>query len=285
MATWQEEYKKKVISVDEALAKVKDNDHIITGLGCGESRVFFRNLHKIADKVRNVTVTNCLPVENYEFFMNPEYNKNILSNTWFYSAGQRKIHPTGRVHFVPQHLHLALSKRMAHVHCNIFVGVATPPDKHGNMSLSLSVTYEKELLRQADLVILEVNDQYPRTFGDTFITVKDVDYIIEASEQPAQVPSAIPDEKDKAIGKYIAELIEDGSTIQLGIGGMPSALAKELVNKKDLGVHTEMFVDGMIDLIEAGALTGRKKTLYPDKIVCTFAMGTQRVYDFLDDNP
>lgn len=285
MSSWQEQYKAKVISVDEALTKVKDNDHIITGLGCGESRHFFRNLHKIADKVRNVIVTNCLPVENYEFFMNPQYKESFLSNGWFYSGGQRKMHPTGNVNYVPQHLHLALSKRMAHRKCNIFVGVATPPDKHGNMSLSLSVTYEKELIRQADLVIIEVNDKFPRTFGDSFITVKDVDFIIENSEKPVIIPNAEPDEKDKAIGKYIADLVEDGSTIQLGIGGMPSALAKELVVKKDLGVHTEMFVDGMIDLIEAGVLNGRQKTLYPDKIVCTFAMGTERVYDFLNDNP
>ncbi len=285
MSTWQEEYKRKVVSVEEALNKVKDNDHIITGLGAGESRLFFRNLHRIADKVKNVIVTNCLPVENYEFFMNPEYHKSFLTNSWFYSAGQRKMHPTGAINFVPQHLHLALRKRLAHRKCNIYVGVATPPDRHGNMSLSLSATYEKELIRQADLVILEVNDQFPRTFGDTFITVRDVDYIIEHSEKPPIIPNAEPDEKDKAIGKYIADMVEDGSTIQLGIGGIPNALARELMSKKDLGVHTEMFVDGMIDLIEAGVITGRRKTLLPDKIVCTFALGTQRLYDYVDDNP
>lgn len=284
MANWQDEYKSKVISLDEALAKVKDNDHIITGLGAGESRLFMRNLHKIAARVKNVVVTNCLPVENYEFFMNPQYKGSFMTDCWFYSGGTRKAHPQGTVRCVPQHLHLALSKRLAHRKCNIFMGVATPPDKHGNMSLSLSVTYEKDLIRQADLVILEVNDQFPRTFGDAMISVSDVDFVVEHSEKPPAIPIAQPDEKDRVIGKYIAEMIEDGSTIQLGIGGMPNALAQELITKKDLGVHTEMFVDSLIDLIEAGVINGRKKTLYPDKIVCTFALGTQRVYDYLHDN-
>ena len=284
MANWQDQYKAKVISLEEALQKVKDNDQIICGLGAGESRLFMRNLHKIADRVRNVIVTNCLPIENYEFFMNPQYKDSFTTDCWFYSAGIRKAHPQGNVRCVPQHLHLALKKRLDHRRCNIYMGVATPPDKHGNMSLSLSVTYEKELINRADLVILEVNDQFPRTFGDTMITVNDVDYVVEHSEKPPALPIAEPDEKDRAIGKYIAEMIEDGSTIQLGIGGMPNALAQELFTRKDLGVHTEMFVDSMIDLIEAGVITGRKKTLYPGQVVCTFALGSQRVYDFLDDN-
>lgn len=285
MANWQDHYKAKVISLDDALQKVKDNDHIICGLGAGESRYLMRNLHRIANRVKNVVVTNCLPIENYEFFKDPQYKESFMTEGWFYSAGLRKAHPQGNVRCVPQHLHLALSKRLAHRKCNIFMGVATPPDKHGNMSLSLSVTYEKELIRQADLVILEVNDQFPRTFGDSIISLSDVDFVVEHSEKPPILPNAEPDEKDLMIGKYIAEMIEDDSTIQLGIGGIPNAVARELITKKNLGVHTEMFVDSLIDLVEAGVINGHKKTLYPDKIVCTFALGTQRVYDYLDDNP
>jgi len=285
MATWQDQYKAKVVSLDEALSKIKDNDHIICGLGGSEPRYILRNLHKIADRVRNVRVTNCLPVENYEYFMNPQYQESFITESWFYSAGLRKAHPQGNVTFVPQHLHLALSKRLAHRKCNILLGIATPPDKHGNMSLSLGVTYERELIGQADLVILQVNDQLPRTFGDTIISVSDVDYVVEYSEPLPILPNAVPDEKDMMIGKYIAELVEDDSTIQLGIGGIPNAVAKELMTKKNLGVHTEMFVDGLIDLVEAGVINGSKKTLYPGKIVCTFALGTQRLYDYLDDNP
>ncbi len=285
MSSWQEEYKRKLISIDEALAKIKDGDQVITGLGAGESRFFLRNVHKIADRVKDVTVTTCLPMEDYEFFMNPQYSKTIYNDTWFLSGGQRKSYVYGGISFIPNHLHLAIPKRLFHRKCNVFFGTATPPDKHGFMSLSLSVTYEVECLENADLVIIEVNDKLPRTFGDTTFHVSQADFFVENSEAPPALPVAEPSEKDKIIGKYIAELVEDGATIQLGIGGIPNAVAIELMNKKDLGVHTEMFVDGMIDLIEAGVINNRKKTLVPNKIVATFALGTPRLYEYLDDNP
>lgn len=285
MPAWQEQYKSKIVSLDEALWQIKDNDHIISGLSGSEPRYILRNLHKVADRVKNVTVTNCLPIENYEYFMNPQYQDSFRAESWFYSAGMRKAHPQGNVTFVPQHLHLALINRLTHRKCNVFMGIATPPDRHGNMSLSIGVTYERELISQADLVILQVNDQLPRTFGDAVISVSDVDYVVEYSEPLPVLPSAVPDEKDLLIGKYIADMVEDECTIQLGIGGIPNAVARELMNKKDLGVHTEMFVDGLIDLIEAGVITGRKKTLYPGKIICAFALGTARLYDYLNDNP
>lgn len=285
MAKWQEKYKTKVVSLDEALNKVKDNDQIICALGGSEPRYILNNLHKIADRVKNVRVVNCLPMGNYEYYANPQYKKSFLTESWFYSPGLRKAHSQGNVTFIPQHLHLALSKRLVHRKCNIFMGTATPPDRHGNMSLSLGVTYERELMKQADLVILQVNERLPRTFGDTIISVSDVDYVVLQTEDLPILPVDQPDEKDLLIGKYIAEMVDDGCTIQLGIGGIPNAVAKELINKKDLGIHTEMFVDGMIDLIEAGVINGKRKTLLPEKIVCTFALGTSRLYDYLNDNP
>lgn len=285
MSSWQEKYKSKVLNLEDALGKIKDNDQIITGLGGSEARYILRNLHIIADKVKNVTVVNCLPLENYEFFMDSRFSENFSTDSWFFSPGLRKAHSQGNVTFVPQHLHLALSKRLYHRKCNVFLGICTPPDKHGNLSLSLGVTYEKELMAQAELVILQVNEKLPRTFGDTIISVNDVDYFVEHTEDLPVLPNAKPDEKDSIIGKYIAELVDDGCTLQLGIGGIPNAVARELISKKDLGIHTEMFVDGMIDLVEAGVITGKRKTLFPERIVCTFALGTQRLYDFINDNP
>lgn len=285
MASWQEEYKRKLISLDQALDMINNGDQIITGLGGGEARNFLRNVHRIADRVQDVTISTCLPVENYEFFMNPQYSKSIYNDSWFLNGGQRKAYPQGAVSFIPNHLHLAISKRLFYRKCNIFFGTATPPDKHGYMSLSLSVTYEPECIENADLVIIEVNDQLPRTFGDTVFHVSKADYFVEHSEAPPIVPNAVPTEKDRIIGKYIADLVDDGATIQLGIGGIPNAVGKELFGKKDLGVHTEMFVDGMIDLIEAGTITGSRKTLVPERIVTTFALGGAELYKYLDDNP
>lgn len=285
MASWQEQYKSKVLSLEEALGKIKDDDQIICGLSGSEPRYILRNLHTIADRINNVTVVNCLPMENYEFFSNPQYNKKFSVESWFLSPGLRKAYSQGNITFIPNHLHFASTKRLHFRKCNVFLGTVTPPDKHGYMSLSLGVTYERDILEKAELSILQVNDKLPRTFGDTIIHVRDVDYVVEKTEDLPILHNGEINEKDKIIGRYIAKLVEDGSTIQLGIGGIPNAVAAELAHKKDLGIHTEMFVDGMIDLVESGAVTGRKKTLYPGKMIATFILGTQRLYDFVDNNP
>jgi acyl-CoA hydrolase len=159
------------------------------------------------------------------------------------------------------------------------------PDKHGYVSLSLSNIYEKEMLEQADLVVLEINENFPRTYGDTEVHIQDVDYLVKTDYLPPTLPDVEPNEKDKIIGKFIADKINDGDTIQLGIGGIPNAVAKALVHKKDLGIHTEMFTSGMIDLIESGAVNGKKKTLHKGKHVCCFALGNKALYDYLDHNP
>ncbi|EOD00334.1 acetyl-CoA hydrolase/transferase family protein [Caldisalinibacter kiritimatiensis] len=278
-------YKSKVISVEEALSKIKSNDNIVSALSAAEPREILSKLHTIADRVENVNVTTCLPMANYEYFMNPEYKDSFFMDGWFYSPGIRKAHKNGNVSYIPNHLHLAAYKRLAHRKPNVFLGTAAPMDKHGYISLSLSATYEREMIDNADLVILEVNPNMPRTFGDTIIHISEVDYIVETDYQVPELPVLEPSDKDRIIGKFIADLIEDGSTIQLGIGGIPNAVTAELMDKKDLGIHTEMFTDGMVDLYEAGVITSKKKTLMPGKTVATFALGTRKLYDFIDDNP
>jgi acyl-CoA hydrolase len=153
------------------------------------------------------------------------------------------------------------------------------------MSISLSATYERGIRENADLVILEINPKVPRAFGDVEVHLKNVDYLIETNYDLPEVPDVEPNEIDTKIGKLVADEIEDGDCIQLGIGGMPNAIAKALYNKKDLGVHTEMLTSEMPKLFEAGVITGNKKKLYPGKMVCTFVFGTRAMYDFVDDNP
>lgn len=153
-----------------------------------------------------------------------------------------------------------------------------------DLFLSLGITYEKDILENADLVVLEVNDQLPRTYGDTHVHVSDVDYFVEYSQEVPSLPPVTPEGDDVLIGNHIAELVSDGSTIQLGIGAIPNAAALSLKSKKDLGVHTEMMVDSMMELYESGAVTNKKKTLFKDKFVCTFAMGSRKLYDWLHDN-
>lgn len=281
----QEQFNKKKISVEDALTYVKSGDHIVSALAAAEPRNMLSKLHTVADRVKDVRVSTCLPILDYEYFTNPIYAESFLMEGWFYTPTMRKNHPVGMLSFIPNHLHLAGKKRLDHRKPNIFIGTASQMDAQGYLSLSLSATYERDIAENADLVILEVNPNMPRTFGDTTIHISEVDFVIPADYAVPEFPAAPSSEKDRIIGKYIAELIEDGSTIQLGIGGIPNAVSAELMDKKDLGIHTEMFTDGMVDLFESGAVTGRKKTLLPGKMVATFALGTRKLYDFIDDNP
>lgn len=275
----------KYISIQEAIDLVKDNDQIIVGMAASEPQAFMSNLHLAGPRVKNVTVTNCLPFVYSEFFIEEKWRHNFKLDGWFYTGVLRKAHEHGNISFIPNHLHLAGKKRLYHIKPNIFVTTATPPDKHGFLSLSLSNVYEKETLLAADIVIIEVNKNFPRTFGDLEVHLSEIDYLIDVDYPAPTIPNEEPTEKDMIIGKLIAEKIHDGDTLQLGIGGMPNAVAKSLYGKRDLGIHTEMFTSEMVNLIKAGVITGKRKTLHPNKHVCCFALGTKELYDFIDDNP
>ncbi|NLC65433.1 MAG: acetyl-CoA hydrolase/transferase family protein [Clostridium sp.] len=277
-------YKNKVITIKEALDLVKSNDQIVTGLGAAEGKLFMDNIHTIADKVKNVTITNCLSMANGEF-VKEKYKDSFNIDGWFFTPELRRAYKNGNVSYIPNHLHLAGVERVHHIEPRIYIGAASVPDKHGYISLSLSNTYEKQIIEASDIVILEINKNYPRTFGDLEIHYNDVDYLVEADYPVPTLPDVEPTEKDMKIGEHIAELINDGDTIQLGIGGIPNAVASSLKGKKDLGVHTEMMTSGMVDLVEAGVITGKKKNFHKGKIVCTFALGNKKLYDFLDENP
>ncbi|GGM42058.1 4-hydroxybutyrate CoA-transferase [Paraliobacillus quinghaiensis] len=278
-------YRSKLVSVEEALQMIKSNDHVVSALAAAEPRELLSKLHTIAEEVQGVKVSTCLPILDYDYFSKPGYENSFLMEGWFYTATMRQAHKDRRVTYIPNHLHLAGTKRLAHRPTNVFIGTASPMDQHGYLSLSLSATYERQMVEKADIVILEVNPNMPRTFGDTTVHINEIDYIVEANYEVPEFPSPEPTEKDVEIGKYIAREIEDGSTIQLGIGGIPNAVAAQLMSKKDLGIHTEMFTDGMVDLFNAGVITGNKKTLLPGRMVATFALGTKKLYDFIDNNP
>ena len=283
--SWKNEYNNKKITVDDALNMVKSNYDIVVGLASAEPMDFLNRLHEVKDNVENVNVLTCLNMGNYEFTKNPEMYGHFTNLAWFYTPLTRKSHPYKTASFIPNHLHLAAGDRLSYRKPNIFMTTVSPMDKHGYFSLSLSLTYEREFLEAADIVIFEVNENYPRTYGDTFVHINDVDYFYESNRPVPELPVIEPNEKDMIIGGYISELIDDGSTIQLGIGGIPNAVAKSLINKKDLGIHTEMFTDGMVDLYEAGVITNKKKTIHKGKAITTFALGSKKLYDFIDDNP
>ena len=278
------QYEDKYISIEQALEMVKSGDVIVTGLGAAEAGLFMGQLHTIADRVRGVKVTNCLPTHPSQIY-DPKYVDFFGRDGWVFSPPMRKAHANGNMAYIPNHLHLACTKRLQFVKPNIYVGAASMPDKHGYVSLSLSNTYEKRMLEAADLVILEVNPNMPYTLGDLQVPVSEVDYLVRADYAPPVIPDAPFSEKDAAIGKLIAEMVPDGSCIQLGIGGIPNAVAAALEQKNDLGVHTEMLTSGMMRLAKMGVINGKCKQTYRGKMVTTFAMGVPELYEFIDYNP
>jgi acyl-CoA hydrolase len=283
--SYNELYKQKLIAAEEAVMKVNSDDEIYVAVAAAEPAGLLGKLHTVRDRVENVSVVMILPLGAYDFYMKPEMKGHFLLNAWYYGPGCRQMHDAGTVSYNPSHVHNAISRRAPLKKSKIFFGTAAPMDKHGYLNLSLGMMVEKDALEAADLVILEINENLPRTFGDTQVHIRDVDFVVENNRKLPVLPAAEITDKDKVIGQYIAELVEDGSTIQLGIGGIPNAAALCLMNKKDLGVHTEMICDSFVDLMEAGGITGRKKTIFKDKMVGAFALGSQRLYDWLDCNP
>ncbi len=279
----KELYKKKKITIEEAVDKVQSNQKLCVAMAGSEPQGLLRGLARRKDELDNVHIVSCLMMGDYDI-LKGKYAGRFLNETWFYGAGDRANHPHGNVTYLPNNLHEAGIKKLANDKINIFWGTATPMDKWGYFSLSLGLTYEKMMIQGVDLVVLEINENLPWTLGDTMVHLSEIDFLVESNLPLIELTMIEPGTEERMIGNYIADIVEDGSTIQLGIGGIPNALALALMDKKDLGVHTEMFTDGMVDLFQAGVITGRKKTLWPGKMIGTFALGTQKLYNFIDNN-
>ncbi len=280
----------KRISVDEALGKVQSNDSIVVALAAAEPAGFLARLHTVAPRVGNVAVATCLPMQAYPFYADPAMRGHLDHDAWFFTPPVRKAHEeSGTTSYVPNHLHRAGLDRIAYRKPTMFVGTCTPPDRFGFVSLSLSVTYEREMVEAADLVMLEVNENLPRIYGDTIIHLDDVDFLMENTREVPTLPSTPIEQKDALIGASIAEMIADGSTLQVGIGGIPNAVTAMLMGKRDLAIHTEMFTDGMVDLFEAGCIAKTAHSfgnqVLTGKMVAAFALGSKKLYDFLHRNP
>ena len=278
-------YRSKLLSIPEAVGLVQPGYTICGAMAAAEAPGLLAELGRQWQRLENVTVWVCLPLRPYDFIYQPEASARFFVENWFYGAPDRQVHAQGRISYVPNNLHLAARARLdAAGQLDVFWGTATPPDRHGYMSLSLSLIYEREMIEAADLVVIEINENLPRTLGDTQLHVSQVDYLVENHVPLFELPAVEPTAAEQAIGGYVAELIEDGATIQLGIGGIPNAIAASLTERRDLGVHTEMLTDGMVDLFQAGVITGRRKTLWPGKMIGGFALGTNRLYEFIHDN-
>lgn len=279
------DYSSKLISVEQALDLVNDGDNITVGLGANEPPAFLGSLHHIADRVNDVTITNCLPTVQGEYLSEENIRNAFRVDCWFVTPLLRKLWHTGRVSFIPNHLHLAGTRRNDHRRSNIMISLASAPEADGRTRFACGNTYEEMIASQADIRILEISPNAPRCFGENSLDWDQIDYVIESDGHPGTIPIAPSTERDLAIGRTIADLVNDGDCIQVGIGGIPNAVCGYLADKTDLGVHTEMMTTGIMDLMRAGVVTNSRKQVDVGRSVFAFALGTSEMYQFIDENP
>lgn len=285
MNRFQEEYAQKLTTVEDALTCIRSGDNISYSVCAMEPMSVLSQLHTIHGKVDHVTIFTGLSIGKYPFMQDPQYKDTFTVDSTFYMAPERAAAQHGMVSFCPNHLHGLAARRYGDRPADVVILGVTPMDEHGYFRCSLSALHERELLECGATLILEVNPNYPVVNGETEVHISQADKIVETDRPIPQLPRGQISDTDQIIGNYIADLVNDGDTIQLGIGGIPDAVAHALLGKHDLGVHTEMITSGLVDLVEAGVITGRKKTLRKGKIVGTFALGDQRLYDMLNNNP
>lgn len=285
MNRFQEEYSRKLTTVEDALGCIKSGDTVTYSFCAMEPMETLSKLHTLHGKVKDIDVFTALTIGKYPFMQDPEYRDTFTVDSPFYMASEREAAKQGITSFVPAHLHNCASRRYGDRPVSVVILGVTPMDEHGFFRCSLSAIHERECLDDGATVIVEVNPNYPVVNGETEVHISRVSKIVETSRPIPLLPRKEVSELDKLIGEHIAGLINDGDTIQLGIGGIPDAVAHALMGKHDLGVHTEMITSGLVDLVEAGVINGSKKTLHPGKLIGTFALGDQRLYDMMNNNP
>ena len=281
----KELYRSKKVDVFAALDKIQSNSVVWTSYNSMEPSLFLSQLHTIAPRVENVLVRHAGVIRNYPFVPDPAMKGRIVPVTGFTDDYTRSVHDLKLARFVPSHLHNGFGRSGRADKLDVLVCMASPMDDNGCFRLSLSVTSEMEALAAAKMVILEVNPHLPITNGDNAVHISDVDFLYESSDPLITLPDAEPGEIDMKIGGYVAGLVPDGATIQLGIGNIPNAVAKFFMEKNDLGVHTEMITSSMAHLAKAGVINGKKKTLHRGKMIGNFALGSQELYDYMHENP
>jgi 4-hydroxybutyrate CoA-transferase len=238
-----------------------------------------------ASELRHVEIIH-LHTEGAAPYANPEFSESFFTNAMFVGANVRQAIREGRGDYIPVFLsETPLLFRKGILPIDVALIQVSPPDRHGFCTLGPSVDTSRAAVQTAKLVVAQINPKMPRTHGDGLVHISKIHKAFYVDEPIHQHKTDAPTETEMKIGRFCAELVEDGATLQMGIGAIPNATLAALTNHKDLGIHTEMFSDGVLPLVERGVITNAKKRIHPGKIVATFVMGTQKIYDFIDDNP
>ncbi len=283
--SWQDIYHRKKTTAAEAVEVVKSGDNVFIPISSGAPQTLIPALVDRGKELEDVAIIH-LSTLGPARYTDPEFAGHFRHLALFIGENVRQAVNEGRADYLPVFYHQvpSLFKSGAY-HLNVAMIHVTPPDEHGFCSYGVAVDATKPAAESADVVIAEVNPNMPRTLGDSFIHVRNIDYIVPCDYPLVEYPPAEFTPIHEKIAEYIVDIIEDESTLQLGIGAIPEAVLTFLDSKRDLGVHTEMFSDSLIELIEHGIVNCSKKALHPGKIIATFLMGSHRLYDFVDNNP
>ncbi|GAB1442565.1 acetyl-CoA hydrolase/transferase C-terminal domain-containing protein [Ignavibacteriales bacterium] len=284
-------YKKKLVTAEQAVRVVKSNDNIFVHANTAFPMTLIEAMVARKEELQNVQLIHCLSVGKLPY-LRPGMEGHFNHRSYFMGGEARVAVAEGRADFAPIYLHeFPLLVKQGHLHINVAMVHLSPPDEHGFCSYGVEVGLIKTAAELADVVIAQINPKMPRALGDSFIHINKIDYIVEVDEEILELAQGSREvtpemaETYRRIGENIASLIEDGSTLQLGIGVIPDNVLRYLGDKRDLGVHSETFSDGIIDLVERGIVTNSRKGIHDGKIIAGFVLGTRALYDFIDNNP
>ena len=283
---WQERHADKLTTAAAAIKRIKAGDRVFVGSACGEPQELVRALVKFGEHLSDTELVQVLTL-GLAAYADPRFATSFRANAFFIGNNLRDAVNDARADYTPVFLsRVGELLKTRRIPIDVALVMVSPPDSHGYCSLGVSVDITKTAAESAKLVIAQVNNHMPRTLGDCFLHVDKIHCLVEHDEPLLEWPVVSePDEVTQNIARHIARLVPDGATLQLGIGRVPDAILALLDNKVDLGIHTEMFSDGVMKLVEAGVITGRRKTLHPGKIVASFALGTKELFEFMNNNP
>jgi len=275
----------KYTSFEKAVELIKSGDRVFIHTAGATPNGLVNAMTDRANQLRNVELVS-MHTEGPAPYIDDKYSENFKINSFFVSANIRKAVESGRANYIPMFLsEIPIFFRSGNFPIDVALLTVSPPDKHGYCSLGISVDVARAASEMAKTIIVEVNPNMPRTHGEALIHSSRFAAMVYNDVPVHELHLEEPNEQELKIGRYIAELVEDGSALQMGIGAIPNAALVALKNHRDLGIHSEMISDGILELVERGVITGRFKKVVPNIIVSGFALGTRKLYDFLDDNP
>ena len=282
MNNWREIYQSKLTTANEAIKFIHDGDKVVTGFGCGEPFGIERALVESYENYHDVEIISMLTLGDSPW-CRPQMKGHFKLNCLFASQSNRKAISLGVSEFTTSHFYEIPDLIKNYICPKVAIVMVSPPDEHGYVSFGTTVDYTRGTADYCDIIIAQVNKYMPRTFGNSFMHVRDFTCFVECNEPLPEVKSVDISETEMEIGKYCASLIKDGDCLQLGIGGIPNAVCAQLWDKKDLGLHSELVGDGVVDLLEAGIINNKKKN--PFRTILGAAFGSEKLNNYINNNP